>query len=318
MSNPALLVLTPRKSLIPLHDFLGAWFIGLIISAVIFGITCLQAYLYFTKHCTPDSVFFKSFVAFLMVLDTLHLALLSESYYGVTVTNFGDYDELGIAPWGLLAQILVGVVMSTLVQLFYAYRIFVLSKKKPFMPILIAICSLAELALGIAYMHNAVKIKFFKDGASNVPFSTAALSLEVICDVLIAGSMVYYLLRNKTAFAKTNRAINMLVSYAVNSGLLNMMFAICGLVTWLTSTLTLIYAPFFFILVRLYGCSFLSILNSRDKVLDQLYPNASDHAMVSIPSYNSNGRSRNGEEPTKISSAGAFSHGTVLKEDAHF
>jgi hypothetical protein len=87
--------------------------------------------------------------------------------------------------------------------------------------------------------------------------------------------------------------------------------------------------------LQVYGCSFLSMfvhpisvpvdntdeplsLNSREKVLDQLYPNASDHAMVSIPSYNSNGRSRNGEEPTKISSAGAFSHGTVLKEDAHF
>ncbi|KAJ7929541.1 hypothetical protein B0H13DRAFT_1963955, partial [Mycena leptocephala] len=65
----------------------------------LFGVTCLQVYLYFTKHCSGDPVFLKTFVALLMALDTLHLALVSHSFYSTTVTNFGDYVGLGQAPW---------------------------------------------------------------------------------------------------------------------------------------------------------------------------------------------------------------------------
>ncbi|KAK7006474.1 hypothetical protein R3P38DRAFT_3038379 [Favolaschia claudopus] len=51
-----------RASLIPLDNFLGTWLIGLILSAVLFGITCLQIYLYFTKYCLRDRGILKAFV----------------------------------------------------------------------------------------------------------------------------------------------------------------------------------------------------------------------------------------------------------------
>ncbi|KAJ6529306.1 hypothetical protein B0H19DRAFT_968372 [Mycena capillaripes] len=92
-------VILSRASLIALDDSLGAWLIGLILSSVLFGVTCLQVYLYFTKHCGRDPVFLKTFVVLLLALDTFNLALISHSFYVVTVTNFGDYVELGTAPW---------------------------------------------------------------------------------------------------------------------------------------------------------------------------------------------------------------------------
>ncbi|KAJ7352298.1 hypothetical protein DFH08DRAFT_1078011 [Mycena albidolilacea] len=296
MSNPMSVV--PRASLIPLDDFLGAWLIGLIVSAVLYGFTCLQVYLYYTKHSARDPAFLKSFVAILIGLDTLHLAFLSHSFYSTAVTNFGDYVELGKPPWSLLIQIFVGVLLSTLVQLFYAYRIYTISAKSLVFPIIIVcgrpaltsdvhetlqgICALAELGLSIGYMNKAFQIKFFKLAKADVPYSTSALAFEVACDVLIASAMMYHLFKNKTGFEKTNKAINLLVTYSVNSGVVTMIFAIASLVTWLTSTTTLIYAPFFFVLVRFYGLSFMSILNSREYIREQMN---SSHAMLSLPSY---------------------------------
>ncbi|KAJ7358014.1 hypothetical protein DFH08DRAFT_932332 [Mycena albidolilacea] len=280
MSNPMSVV--PRASLIPLHDFLGAWLIGLIVSAVLYGFTCLQVYLYFTKHSARDPAFLKFFVAILMGLDTLHLAFLSHSFYSTAVINFGDYTELGKPPWSLLIQIFVGVLLSTLVQLFYAYRIYTISSKSLVFPIIIGICALAELALSIAYMNKAFQIKFFKLAKADVPYSTSALAFEVACDVLISSAMIYHLFKNKTGFEKTNKAINLIVAYSVNSGVVTMIFAIASLVTWLTSTTTLIYAPFFFVLVRFYGLSFMSILNSREYIREQMN---SSHAMLSLPSF---------------------------------
>ncbi|KAF8148139.1 hypothetical protein K438DRAFT_1472977, partial [Mycena galopus ATCC 62051] len=86
-------------SLIPLDNSLGAWLIGLIVSSVLFGVTCLQVYLYFTRHCARDPVFLKTFVALLLALDAFNLALVSHGFYFLTVTNFGDYVVLGAAPW---------------------------------------------------------------------------------------------------------------------------------------------------------------------------------------------------------------------------
>ncbi|KAI0312786.1 hypothetical protein OF83DRAFT_1027102, partial [Amylostereum chailletii] len=81
-------------SLIPLDNILGVAYIGIIVSTAVYGITCLQVYLYYTEHSENDGCFLKTFVAVLMVIDSIHVMLVSASYYHYTVTNFGDYIVL--------------------------------------------------------------------------------------------------------------------------------------------------------------------------------------------------------------------------------
>ncbi|KAF7356176.1 hypothetical protein MVEN_00948600 [Mycena venus] len=291
--------LVARHSLFPVGNLLGPWLIGLVMSSIVFGITCLQVYLYYTKFSSRDPIFLKSFVAVLMCLDIVHVTLLTMSYYGATIDNFGDFQQLVIAPWTLQSQILVGVFLSTLVQWFYAYRIWTLANKSIWMPGLIIICSLSQLSFAIAYMVKALKFPAFKDSNVVLPYSTSALSFETACNILISGSMVYLLARNRVGFTKTNRAVNSLIAYMLNSGLLIMIFAISCLATFITSTTTMVYGMFFFIDVRLYGCSFMSILNSRDSLREQLYATNTDHAMVTIPTYGEGSSHGQHSEPTK-------------------
>ncbi|KAJ7739501.1 hypothetical protein B0H14DRAFT_2990829, partial [Mycena olivaceomarginata] len=291
-----------RHSAVPLGSLLGPWLIGLVLSSIVFGITCLQVYLYYTKFSSRDPLSMKIFVAVLMILDIVHATLLTISYYVTSVDNFGDFEAISAAPWSLSAQVVVGVLLSNLVQMFYAFRIWTLSNKSPWLPGVIIFCTFAELSFAIAYTVESLQALGFKLQTRAVPFSLAALTFETACNILISGSMVYLLARNRTGFSKTNRAVNMLIAYMLNSGLLVAIFAVSCLVTFLTSITTLIYGLFFFILIRLYGCSFMSILNSRDSVREQFNTAKSDHAMITISTY-SNGTSHAQQGETTKSAA---------------
>ncbi|KAJ7087627.1 hypothetical protein B0H15DRAFT_299283 [Mycena belliarum] len=277
-----------------LNNLLGPWFIGIMISSVIFGVTCLQMYLYFSKFSAKDPVFLKVFVAFLLAIEVLHVVLLGVSYYTASITNFGNFVEIFLGPWSLRAQIVIGVFLGTMVQMFYAYRIYVLSHKSPWLSIVIILTSIAALVCTIIYTYKASLIEKFDNNAEVVPWSTSSLSLEVACDIMITIGMVTNLWNGRTEFSKTNRALHILITYTINTGALTMVFAALTLIFWLASKTTLIYALFFFILVRLYGCSFMSILNSRDYVRKQL----NNHQMVTIPS-NSTRTAHGSEAETK-------------------
>ncbi|KAF7308139.1 hypothetical protein HMN09_00661500 [Mycena chlorophos] len=188
-------MLVARKALIPIDNILGAWVIGLIISSAIWGVTGLQIYHYFTKFSTRDGPFLKSFVCALFLVDTLHLSLISEAFYVAAITNFGDYLSLGEVTWSQIAQIPVGVIMGTMVQLFYAYRIWLLGNRSPWIPAAIVVSSLGEFAIAIVYTHKAVQVKFYVDAAADLPYATTSLALELACDIFIAFGMVFNLLR---------------------------------------------------------------------------------------------------------------------------
>ncbi|KAJ7343894.1 hypothetical protein DFH08DRAFT_871415 [Mycena albidolilacea] len=114
--------LAPRHSAVPLGSLLGPWLIGLVVSSIVFGITCLQVYLYYTKFSSRDP----------LILDIVHAILLTMSYYVTSVDNFGDFEAISAAP-------------CNLVQMFYAFRIWTLSNKSPWLPGIF--CTLAELSM---------------------------------------------------------------------------------------------------------------------------------------------------------------------------
>ncbi|KAK6995859.1 hypothetical protein R3P38DRAFT_111245 [Favolaschia claudopus] len=272
-----------RGSLIPLDNTLGTWLIGLILSSVLYGITCLQVYLYFTKSCSRDRTILKAFVMGLFLLDTFHLSLVSHSMYSVVVTNFGDYIQLGIIPWSLLLQTAFGSFLSANVRLFYAWRIYIISNRFLLLPSVIGICSVPAFIFSVLYTQKGFEIKFFTLADRLFVRSALGLGFGAAADLLIAGTMIYYLSKNKTGFQKTNKAINMLVTYSLSTGALACVFALGDVIAAAAAPANLDQVPFFFILIRLHALSFMSILNSREHVREQLY--AGGHAMVTIPSY---------------------------------
>ncbi|KAI0297493.1 hypothetical protein B0F90DRAFT_1669411 [Multifurca ochricompacta] len=105
-------------ALFPVDDTLGALFIGMICSSIVYGITWLQVYSYYTSHCSEDRWPLKSFVgylsytirhakelndalqvALLMIIDSANVAFVTYTAYHAGVTNFGDYRSNASIPW---------------------------------------------------------------------------------------------------------------------------------------------------------------------------------------------------------------------------
>ncbi|KAH9028815.1 hypothetical protein EDB83DRAFT_1799671 [Lactarius deliciosus] len=256
-------------ALIPVHNTLGALFIGTVLSSIIYGVTWLQVYSYYSSHSSRDRWQFKSFVAFLMLVDSANVVFVIHTNYHIGITNFGDYQSLPLVSWSLPAVALSAVVLEVSVQHFYAYRIYLLNKRSPYLPAAISAISLTAFGIGIVF---GAKILEHLHDLEN-PFRNlciATLFCDVVCDVLITFGMVYNLLSNRTQVRRTNEVLNLLAIYAINCGTLTLVFAIsCG-ISLVKYPDALIYTPSFFIMIRLYFCAFMSILNSRDNLRETL------------------------------------------------
>ncbi|KAI9432028.1 hypothetical protein H4582DRAFT_1821658 [Lactarius indigo] len=86
-------------ALIPMHNTLGALFIGTVLSSIVYGVTWLQVYSYYDSHCSRDRWPLKSFVRAPMLMDTVNLVFCIYTTYQFGVTNFGDYRHIASDPW---------------------------------------------------------------------------------------------------------------------------------------------------------------------------------------------------------------------------
>ncbi|KAH9054121.1 hypothetical protein EDB87DRAFT_138037 [Lactarius vividus] len=257
-------------ALIPVDDIHGALLIATVLSSIIYGVTWSQVYSYYDSHSSRDRWPLRTFVAFLMLIDSANLVFLIYATYELIITDFGDYEFTRFTPWSQAGVVLSTVVLEVSVQHFYAYRIYCLSWRSPYLPAAISVVSLTEFGIGIVYSTKILKHTHESELGGFPGVFIATLSFKVLCDVLITGGMVYTLLSNRTRVRRTNNMLNILAIYAVNCGILHLVFAISCVILFTRLQYTLICTPSLFIMVRLSLCAFMSILNTRGYLRETL------------------------------------------------
>ncbi|KAH9024125.1 hypothetical protein EDB84DRAFT_447086 [Lactarius hengduanensis] len=259
-------------AIIPVDNTLGALFIGTVLSSIVYGVTWLQVHSYYSAsgHSSKDRWPLKSFVAFLMLVDTVGLALCIYTTYHFGITSFGDYRSLITDIWSHSAMSLSALVLSVSVQHFYAYRIYRLGGGCPYLPAAISVTSLTEFGIGIVYSAKLITHIHDPYSGSFEGLFIATLILKVLCDILVTSGMVYYLLSNRTQVRRTDNVLNLLTIYSINCGILHLVSAIICVTLFARYPDTLMYAPPLFITFRLSLCAFMAILNSRDFLRETL------------------------------------------------
>ncbi|KAH9969286.1 hypothetical protein BGW80DRAFT_638372 [Lactifluus volemus] len=255
------------------NNTLGPLLMGIVFSSMLYGVTSLQVYSYFTHHCEKDRPFLKIFVVTLLILGSLQLALVIHAYYVISITNFGNFyaDLSDGPPWSYRLHTLFAILLVAATQQFYAWRIFKLSMGKIYIPILIVAITLLELVVGIGFVFKCFQKSSCKEKVLT-PYTISFVSSELACDMIITSSMVYYLVMRSSKVKRSNTSpARTLALYCINSGFLVVVFAALTLVTFVCYPYTTMYAPFFSILVHLYSCSFMAILNSRDHLRNAVH-----------------------------------------------
>ncbi|KAI9058626.1 hypothetical protein FKP32DRAFT_1688480 [Trametes sanguinea] len=88
----------------------GALFIGVLFSAVLFGVTMLQTFIYFQQY-PSDRAWRKLAVSWLWFLDALHLALSAHFVYHYLVSNYANPAALSKIVWSFKFRIVIDALV---------------------------------------------------------------------------------------------------------------------------------------------------------------------------------------------------------------
>ncbi|KAJ7583198.1 hypothetical protein C8J56DRAFT_953331, partial [Mycena floridula] len=212
----------------------GPMVLGLLLSAILYGIMIFQVHIYFKAYS-------KSLSRLLFLGDTLSVIFPAIYLYDTTIRHFGDFDALGRANW---IPALFGIIAST-VQLFFAYRIWIITKTWYLPAVVIA----TSWAGGFSAIGIAVYIHFIPEFSHFHHFKRVVITCNAfncVCDCLITSILVWQLYRNrKTGFQTSDAFLDRVIAATVQTGLLTATTAIAILALHLVLDIPLTTRPKF-------------------------------------------------------------------------
>ncbi|TDL25234.1 hypothetical protein BD410DRAFT_785104 [Rickenella mellea] len=245
---------------------MGALFLCLLLSTLLFGIICLQAYSYYQKF-PEDRVYVKLFVALLLALNLCNVALLSAGMHHYLIENFGNFSAL-MQPNGLInSSSFLNTFMTSMCQLYFGWRVWRLSNGNYFLTGTIIFLTCTHLAFGTKIVVTAFSAKFNDFQAKqrdSEAFIGTTLGSALACDIMITASLCFFLNRGKTGFRRTDSLVQSLILYSVCTGLITSLFAIVNISVFFSMQTNLVHLGIYFLMGKLYTTSLLATLNSRD------------------------------------------------------
>lgn len=240
----------------------GAVFIALLMSSILFGVTCTQAVHFFQRR-RSDYWFTVLVVVVLLLLDISLMVLAAYGSYVYIIKAIGDLTVLLRVPRTMTAIIMVSLSSVFLVRGFFVYRIWLLSNRSRIVLMFNCILLFGSYGLGLYAGTKILPIRFTLELANLSWEIYSILCPGIIADAWIASTLCYYLFRSRNEFAKTNSLVNTLAAYAINTGLLTVFWDICMIVSYAKANHTLLFLIFFLSISKLYINALLASLNSR-------------------------------------------------------
>lgn len=289
-SNATLPSLTQEQTLKCIQDTLilaaldlgstiGVAFIGVAISSMAYGVTCCQTFYYYrSNRGRADPWYYKTLVAVLLILDSLHQALIIHSLYYYLVENYGNSITLTMNVWSLSAEIIVNAAIAFIVETFLVYRVFRLSRNLW----VTGFCGLFTIAHLVMNLIFPIRALFYPELAVALvklkATGSSGLVVAVVADVSISAAMAFYLNRSRTGFRRSDDMITKIMALTITTGSLTTVFVIGDLIAYLAAPQALYVLFFNFMLGKLYINALLTSLNTRDLVRGTM---ASEHSTTS-------------------------------------
>ncbi|KAF8186291.1 hypothetical protein BJ912DRAFT_469028 [Pholiota molesta] len=255
---------------VDLSNTIGALEIGSLFATFIFGIVTLQTYTYYTTF-GKDPWYYKALVASVWLLEIGHTMGVSYEMYQDTIVLYGEPQHLTKFR-ALGSTTVIGGVITLLVQGFFAIRLFqVLPKPYSSIGILCVLLSLVRCAAAVYLTIQALTFANVTEYRDRMGWLiTTLLVVGAAVDVIIAGSMLYYLAKKRNqGLQRIATIIDRLIAYTIRTGLLTSVAAVAMLICFQTMPNNFIWLAIYTFLAKLYSNCLLSSLNSRQGLRDQ-------------------------------------------------
>ncbi|KAK7032516.1 hypothetical protein VNI00_013085 [Paramarasmius palmivorus] len=227
------------------------------------GALSVQVYVYYTTFRSDRNVF-KVLVYTVFVLDwaqTISATYDATQWFAV---GWGDPDALDLLHSEFLNVPLLTSVIGAIVQIFFGWRIWTLSKSKAVFAFIIFM-ALLQLAGAAAVAHYLILEPRESNDIPGLPKAVGVrLGTSAAVDVVIAACMTFYLLRNRSEFAfHTNTVITKLVRLTVETGVITATAALVDLVFFLSIHNNALHQISGVNLAKLYTNSLMMLFNNR-------------------------------------------------------
>ncbi|VDC06020.1 unnamed protein product [Peniophora sp. CBMAI 1063] len=242
---------------------LGALEIGVFMAFFLSGITAVQTFIYYQSDFRSDSHWIKVLIVFVLVVEIVHDGLVAGFIYNATINGFGDFASLELAPWALSSSIAVGSLAQAPVQLFFAWRVYVMRRKHIWITAVSATASLLRVACSIAIAVLSQNRSIIVSIERYKWLVITTLASGAFVDVLNTTMLVYVLYRARGEISRSRKMVERLMLWSVETGLLTTMVSILGLILLFALPDTPAFLSVGMVFAKLYSNTLLASLNGR-------------------------------------------------------
>ncbi|KAJ7490998.1 hypothetical protein FB451DRAFT_1389739 [Mycena latifolia] len=243
----------------------GPMLIGVFINMILYGVLLGQVLTYYQMY-QKDAAWMRFFVLGLFIIESANTAFDMAFMFQPLILNYGQKPIF--FPTVFVTQPLCVVLVSTPIQLFFAWRIKSLTKSY-WVPAFIAILAIASCTGGV---WTAVMIRVVKTFANKPKLHNSALLwflASCVADILITLSLVISLSKRKTGFSGTDSVIDKIIRMTIQTGMLTFVaavFSILDVVCFMVLPHAAINFTFDLALSKLYTNCLMSTLNARQSL----------------------------------------------------
>ncbi|EIW57916.1 uncharacterized protein TRAVEDRAFT_48939 [Trametes versicolor FP-101664 SS1] len=252
----------------PLDNTVGVVLLCTFLGCMLFGLTIHQTYRYFRLYPT-DGWRLKTFVTVLFVLDVFHTVLTIHMCHFYLINNYFNPARLVEGVWSIRMSVMQTGCVIVVSHCFYARRMYLLGGGRLWPIVFIITLLTVEFGLCIAATVEAFVQVTFENYAKYAWVVCSALGTAVVVDVFVSAALIYYLHSSRTGFKRTDSLLDVLMVYAINTGLSTSIVSLAAALTAIIMPRNLVYSGLYIISSKLYANSLLAVLNSRRALVDR-------------------------------------------------
>ncbi|KAK0223030.1 hypothetical protein IW262DRAFT_1458046 [Armillaria fumosa] len=218
---------TPSQSVI--NVTFGPLVTGVWMQQLLMGFILAQMADYYRDHFTHDTLFNKTIVSLLLFFNLFIGGLDFHVLYRTSVLGYGNYEAFDLQQWTMWTEPGFTAIVGFVAQVFFLVRCWRITKST-ITVVLLTLLVLFSFGSGLAVSGSFIENKRFSLlGKFSTPIILWLVSTSV-ADVGIAGVLVFYLLKSRTSFKKTDRVIYRLIQNSMETSAFTAIIASLNLI----------------------------------------------------------------------------------------
>ncbi|KAI9068724.1 hypothetical protein FKP32DRAFT_1671966 [Trametes sanguinea] len=229
----------------------GSVLVGCYLGFIIYGLNLHQAARYY-KTFPKDHIYLKLLVASVLFWETWHTAFAMYTCYHYLVANYFNSSAL-----------LVG-------YLFFMRRVYLLvGRRSKILIAFVVLFLLAELGLATASSAETFIKTTFKEYAHVTWIISVAYGMAAVADAILTTILICALRRCRTGMQRTDSLLDVLILYAISTGLLTCVFDLATFLVTLIQPSDFVWFAVNIVATKVYPASLLAALNTRQILAEQ-------------------------------------------------